>query len=295
MTATTPAVPALQTTPAMHKITALAFALLLVAAAAPAQQQQQTDNLAPGAPGRDARWESAGKQGVGTSNTGESKVWFTLREGVMTDVYYPTVDVGNVRLLQFVVVSAGGRRVETEIADAHHRIESLDPQSLTFRQTNTAKSGAWTITKTYVTDPLRPVVLIDVEFKARGHEQLYVYYDPSLNNSGMHDSAWTLMDGVSLAGELSRGGAMLASDADKASALVFGPRPAGRIGRFSSDTNGYFETSDGLTELRRGGRLTRTYLRAADGNVVQVAQIPLGYPDAAVNALRKRQPARESA
>ncbi len=34
--------------------------------------------LAPGAPGKDAQWASAGKQAVGTSASLESKVWFTL-------------------------------------------------------------------------------------------------------------------------------------------------------------------------------------------------------------------------
>ena len=225
---------------------------------------QTTNNLAPGAPGRDAHWEGAGKEGVGTSTTLSSKVWFTLRGGVMTEVYYPTVDVANVQLLQFVIVSFDGKRVETEADDTIHRIELLDPRALTFRQINTAKSRAYEITKTYVTDRARSTVLVDVEFRPKGGERLYLYYDPSLNNSGMHDSAWT------------RDGALLASDADKASAIVLSPRPK-QIGSFRQVTNGYLGTSDGLTEMRGAGRLGRKYERAADGNVVQVAKIPPEY------------------
>jgi glucoamylase len=234
--------------------TALLIALLFLARIAPLSQD--AGSLAPGAPGHDAQWTNAGKDAVGTSNTLDSKVWFTLRDGVMTEVYYPTVDVANTRVLQFVVVSADGKRVETEEDDTTHRVEVVDPQSLTFRQINTAKSGAYTIKKTYVTDPARPTVLIDVEFKPRNGERLYVYYDPSLNNSGMHDSAWT------------EGDAMLASDADKASALVskFGLSPS----------NGYYESeSDGLAQLRREGRITNRYARAADGNVVQTGELPV--------------------
>jgi len=224
---------------------------------------QTASNLAPGSPGKDAQWESAGKEGIGTSTSLESKVWFTLRGGVMTEVYYPTVDVANVRMLQFIIVSADGKRVETEEQDTTHRLEVLDTQALMFRQVNTAKSGAYTITKTYVTDPARPTVLINVQFKPHNAERLYIYYDPSLNNSGMHDSAWT------------QDGALLASDADKASALVFSPSTL--VGRFGKTTNGYFETSDGLVELRRNGRIDRGYERAVDGNVVQVAKIPPEY------------------
>src|SRR3982750_1804876 len=88
---------------------------------------QTTNNLAPGAPGKDAQWESAGKEGIGTSTTMESKVWFTLRDGVMTEVFYPTADVANVRMLQFVIASNDGKSVETEAENTTHRIEVLDP------------------------------------------------------------------------------------------------------------------------------------------------------------------------
>ncbi len=236
------------------------------------------NNLAPGAPGKDAQWESAGKTGVGTSTTLESKVWFTLLDGVMTEVYYPTVDVANVRLLQFIVVDKAGK-VETERDDAIHTTEAVE--GLTFRQTNKAKSGAWEIVKTYITDVERSTVLIDVEFreKAKGAHFLSVYYDPSLNNSGMHDSAWS-QDGV-----------LLASDADKASALISSTG-------FERVANGYFGTvSDplkivgdaiypvaplGITSISRAAiekerrDANETYVlrnRAANGNVVQLGTI----------------------
>ena len=248
----------------MRKRAALLSILLIfpLVARSPFTHAQHADNnLAPGAPGHDAQWTNAGKEGVGTSATLDSKVWFTLRDGVLTEVYYPTVDVANVQTLQFVVVSADGRRVETEETDTTHRVEISDPQSLTFRQINTAKSGAYTITKTYVTDPERHTVLIDVQiaWKPGGGCPCaaYVYYDPSLANSGMHDSAWT------------EGDALLASDADKSSALV---AASGAGVGFAETTNGYFGTSDGLTQLRQRGRLT-SYVRAADGNVVQVARV----------------------
>src|SRR5882672_7328803 len=224
----------------------------------PALLGQTTNGLAPGAPGLDAHWPNAAKTGFGTANTLASKVWFTLNNGVMTEVYYPRLDVPNVQMLQLIIVSSDGKRVETEAEDTAHRVE-VDPQALLFRQINTAKSGAYTIMKTYLTDPERSSVLVDVNF--RWHEAnlfrgaLYVYYDPSLNNSGMHDSAWDE-------------GWLVASDADKSSALA-------SVGGFDESTSGYFGTSDGLTQLRSNGRLT-PFARASEGNVVQVARISLG-------------------
>ncbi|HEX5709135.1 MAG TPA: glycoside hydrolase family 15 protein, partial [Pyrinomonadaceae bacterium] len=258
----------------------VAFALTLLCAAAAPAQIARDNNLAPGAPGKDARWESAGKTAVGTSNTLESKVWFTLREGVLTEVYYPTVDVGNSRVLEFLITGCETNlspRPWVESRDTRHRIEALDPRALTFRQVSEQEHTQFRITKTYTADPERPVVLIDVEFFTTCHvpHKVYVYYDPSLNNSGMHDSAWT------------QGDALLASDADKASALVSSTG-------FEEMVNGYFETSDGLTQLRERGRIENQYARAADGNVVQVARIKspgrftlaLGFGREAEEALR---------
>jgi glucan 1,4-alpha-glucosidase len=218
---------------------------------------QATRDQSPGAPGADAHWASAGKDAVGTSSTVESKVWFTLSGGALTEVYYPTVEVANVQTLQFVVVSsARSRRVQVETEATRHRIEILDARALSFRQTNTELSGAYTLTKTYTVDPERSTLLIDVRFRKHkgGPYSLYVYYDPSLNNSGRHDSAWT------------EDGALLSSEADKTSALMSSTR-------FDQITNGYLGTSDGLTELRAKGEITNGYARASDGNVVQLARL----------------------
>jgi len=217
---------------------------------------QATDHPAPGAPGHDAHWLSAAKNGFGTANSVASRVWFTLSDGVLTEVYYPTLDVPNVQMLQLVIATPEGK-IETESEDTTHSIEVMDnARSLSFRQENRAKSGAYVISKSYVTDPDRDSLLISVSFRAWKTDssayQLYVYYDPSLNNSGMHDSAWT------------EGNALIAEDGDKVSALIADPA-------FAETTNGYLGTSDGLEQLRTGKPII-DYQRAADGNVVQVGR-----------------------
>jgi len=126
-----------------------------------------------------AQWPTAAKNGFGTSNTLASKVWFTLADGVMTEVFYPTVDMPNVRSLQFLIIT--GARTENEIDDTVHKLELPNPASLTFRQINRAKSGAYTITKTYVTDPRRSSVLIRVDFSTGTNAKLSVNYDPLPN------------------------------------------------------------------------------------------------------------------
>ena len=205
--------------------------------------------------GKDAEWESAGKQGMGTAFSLQSKVWFTLQGGSVTEVFYPTADSANVQSLQFAVVNPWTMKVETERDDATHNIRALDAGSLSFMQVNTAKSGAWKIRKTYTADNERNSLLIEVEFlpQASGLE-LYVVYDPSLKNSGMKDTAWDT------------GGALLSSEANTFSALKV-------TGGFSGISNAFSGINDGLDQLRKSGKLTSASSRVEDGNVVQVAKV----------------------
>ena len=236
--------------------------------------------LAPGAPGKNAQWATAGKQGVGTSANLESKVWFTLAQGVMTEVYYPDVTVANVHLLQFIVVNPKTKKVETEQDDAIHQIKVLRPDSLSFQQINTAKSGEWKITKTYATDIERDSVLIDVKFEPKNKDlNLYVYYDHSLGNSGMHDWAqspvasaefekeWVDFDGKRTYQKevLNRG--ILAQDEQTkiASVILFSSN-------ISELTNGFYGISDGLDQLRKFGKI-QEHFYADKGNAVQMAKI----------------------
>ncbi|HYN84654.1 MAG TPA: glycoside hydrolase family 15 protein [Pyrinomonadaceae bacterium] len=250
----------------------LAALVVLASSVSPLAQDARDGGPAPGAPGRDAVWESAGKTAVGTSNTTASKVWFTLRGGVMTEVYYPTVDVGNVQKLELIIAHAQGESLQTESRDTVSEVIP-DRDSLSFTQVNTAKSGEYRIEKRYTADPERNVVLVRIRF--RGHfkrrendYRLFVYYDPSLNNSGMHDTGFT------------EGDALVASDGDKASALVAATdrNPPREKNGFVRTTNGFAGTSDGLTLLERGGGrefppALPSYRRAENGNVVQLGEL----------------------
>ena len=47
------------------------------------------ERTAFGAPGILPRWAHGNKEGVGTAYSADSKLWFTLWRGVVTEVYYP--------------------------------------------------------------------------------------------------------------------------------------------------------------------------------------------------------------
>ncbi|PYY14961.1 MAG: glucoamylase, partial [Acidobacteria bacterium] len=166
------------------------------------------------------------------------------------------MDKANTRLLEFVVTD-GKSWVERESEDTTHQIEVPDTEVLSFREVNTSKAGRYRITKTYITDPERDTLLIQVRFQRlkSGQVQLYVFYDPSINNSGMHDTGYSVDD------------TLVASDNGIASALAMSLP-------FTKTTSGYLGTSDGFVDLKKSFTLKNTYPRAQDGNVVQMAELP---------------------
>ena len=210
---------------------------------------------APGAPGQRALWTEADKDGFGTAQDARSKVWHTLDDGELTEVYYPDIDTPAFRDLQFVV-SDGKSFAEREREHASHAIALADQRSLTYRQVNT--TSRYRIEKTYVTDPARDALLVDVRFESRTGKplDLYALADPALSNDGGDDSGATAGD------------ALVAHDARAASALVGSPA-------FTRTSNGYLGTSDGWQDLRSDFRMDWAYDSAPNGNVVQTGRTAL--------------------
>ena len=228
-------------------------AILFLAIVSPAAARCQS---APGAPGSVSAWTRANKEGVGTATTTDSKVWFTLEGGILTEVYYPRLDTANVRMLEFAV--SNGDSVWLESKDMEHSLERLTDDALVYRQTSRDAGHNFEIKKTYVTDPQRNSLLIDVSFSGDPKYSLYVLYEPSLKNFGANDTGYTLH------------GALVAEKEDTASALV------SSVG-FSQMTSGFAGSSDGYTDLLIHRHLEWSYARAEKGNIVQSAKITGGH------------------
>jgi len=202
---------------------------------------------APGAPGGRAAWAPADKQGFATSATKASRVWLTLRKAELTEVYYPDLSHPSARSLEFMV---DGKRVTERSGDeAPGRGSGVVTQDmLTYAQTSS--TSKWRLTRTYVTDPERSTVLVQVRFSSLdgSDHDVEVEYDPQLYNDGTDDVGWT------------RGHALLSHDSRIASALV--ARPA-----LTRTSSGYKGHADDLLE--------HTYDALRPGNVVQQAHTRL--------------------
>jgi glucoamylase len=231
--------------------------------------------------GSRANWLPANKTGFGTSYSTASNVWFTLQDGRLSEVYYPRLDTPSVRNLDFVVTD--GQSFAVQVQDASTSLTRLaNPDygrrkelhawfkteevadSLTYQIVNTDTAKRWRLTTTFVTDPSRPTLLIDVEFVSLDGRpyQLYAIYQPQLNNP--------LIEAPLNESGVTKGGALLASDEQMqvASALVALPA-------LTETSNGYLGTSDGWTELSQHYQLTAHDSSAPNGTVVQTGRLPV--------------------
>src|SRR6476469_2264254 len=180
---------------AMRRMRGVVVAGTMLLALLPAAAQARQS--APGAPGTKHTWAPADKHGFGTAHQLSSPVWFTLRQGSLSEVYYPRIDTPSFRDLQFAVTD-GKTFVDREtVDDDPNHIEPLTPGvtasvtpedgSLTFRQvTQTAR---WKLTKTWISDPARPTVLASVHFESLTGKplQVYVLGDPAPGDDGNDD------------------------------------------------------------------------------------------------------------
>ena len=122
---------------AIGAVSALGAALLTAppaaAAAAPA-----TPPAAPGSPGASATWTTGDKEGIGTSTTSASKVWYTLTGGTMSEVYYPNGQTPNTRELDFAVTDGSSwTQLETDTTVDRTVASSWTAKSLTYQQVST--------------------------------------------------------------------------------------------------------------------------------------------------------------
>ena len=231
--------------------------------------------------GANADWLPANKTGFGTSYTTASNVWFTLQNGRLSEVYYPRIDTPSVRNLDFIVTD--GKSFATRAQDAStsltrlvnpshpgdHHEPGLDtgtdgPRSLTYQIVNLDRGGRWRLTTTFVTDPTRPTLLIDIEFTSLNGKpyQLYAIYQPQLNNP------WVAAP-LDESGE-TNGKALVAFDKKQqvVSALMAAPD-------FTETANGYLGTTDGATDLTQHYQLSIHDGSAPNGTVVQTGRLPV--------------------
>lgn len=217
-----------------------------------------------GHPGATPTWQTARKTGVGTAWSERSRVWFTLARGIVTEVYYPRVDVANVRDLQFLITD-GETFVHEEQRDLIHETAPLADGIPAYRVVTTDPLGRYRLRKRVVTDPDRDALVLEVRYdplrSGAAAYRLYLLLHPQVKNSGWHNHARIVdADGRK---------ALLAWREDVALALV----TSAPVPRASC---GFVGASDGWQDLHADLRMDWEFERADDGNVALMAEVDLG-------------------
>ena len=246
---------------------------------------------APGTPGSPSYFDLARKDCVGTARNSTSKVWFTVADGVLSDVYWPTVDATNVHTLQYLVTD-GHSFTDLQTRDMTYRVIP-DWTGMSCTVVASDAQHGYRITTTYIADPARNAILMRVRFDGPRGDQLYARLDPlaggtgggstppnsnSLPNAGGNSAT---LAGPALV-DFNTNTTTQAVNRDYAVPTYEALESSGG---FSSSSVGYAGTaSDGLTMLDSAHQLT-TYNSAPNGHVTLTAGLRLHGHDAIQLAL----------
>src|ERR1700727_907402 len=237
---------------------------------------------APGAPGSPSYFDLARKDCVGTARNTTSRVWFTVADGVLSDVYWPNVDATNVHTLQYVVTD-GSTFTDLQTRDMTYRVIP-DPTGMSCTIVASSAAHRYSIRTTYIADPARDTVLMRTRFRGPSGDQVYVRLDPLAGGTGGGATPPNSQSPPNAGGNSARLLGSVPVDANtntvtnatnRTYAVPTFEALQAKHG-FGSESVGYAgRASDGLTMLDASHALTTSYDSAPDGHVALTAQLRL--------------------
>jgi glucoamylase len=193
-------------------------------------------------------WGPGRKMAFGTAPTPRSKLWYSLADGTLSEVFFPFLDRVALHELRFFV-SAGGAPPVDDSTDGQHTITWLSPGVPAFRVETTHHE--YRLTKEFFSDPEENAMLIAGTFTPELPD-LRLYLQASGHwQPGTEGNLGSVVD--------THPPALLIQQQDVWICVV---------GPFARATAGYFRSSDIHIDLSDAdGRLTYMYDRAGPGNV----------------------------
>ena len=216
-----------------------------------------------GHPGIAPKWTHGNKDGVGTAYADSSRIWFTLWNGAITEVYHPTVDRPQLRDLQYLITD-GKSFFHEEKRNLKSKLERLSDHTLGYRCTNSDPDGRYAIVKEVITDPHLDCVL--QRTKLTGEEsfvsklQLYALCAPHLEVGGWGNNGYIA--------ELN-GRKILMAQKEGTWLAMAATAP------FSRASCGYVGRSDGWTDLADNFQMDWEFDHATDGNIALMGELDL--------------------
>ena len=249
--------------------------------------------VAAGAPGAASFFDLARKDCLGTARNTTSKVWYTVADGVLSDVYEPTVDNTDVSTLQYVVTD-GSTFTDLQTRDMTYTVQS-DASGMACTVTSTDAKHGYRLRTVYVTDPRRDTVLMHTSISALPGSRVdvralrvYARLDAHVNGDGG--------GGAQNAGantgvvDASSGTPVVHSDNTETEAANRGYAVPTYMDLAATDSGtasvGYEGTaSDGLTQLDAAHTLTPVSTSAPNGHIVATENVTPRHSDSFTLAL----------
>ena len=214
-----------------------------------------------GKPGIAPRWTHSNKDGVGTAYCASSHLWFTIWNGIVTEVYYPTIDRPQLRDLQYLITD-GSTSFQEEKRDLKASVERISDHALGFRCTNADPGGRYTITKEVIGDPHLPCLLQRTRIAGKNKSflanlKIFALCAPHLEIGGARNNAYiAIANGQRI---------LMAQKGSKWLAM-------GATVPFLRVSCGYVGSSDGWTDLQNF-KMDWEFDKASDGNVALTAEL----------------------
>ena len=216
-----------------------------------------------GRPGIEPRWTHGGKEGIGTAYSADSRVWFTLWNGCVTEVYYPTIDMPQVRDLQ-LLVSDGKTFFHDEKKALRSSTVRSSPRELAYQVTGTDPEGRYRIVKDVLVAPHLPCLLLRARLEGEpdllSRLRVYVLCAPHLQGGGRGNNGYVM----EVAGRQ-----ILAAEKEGRWLALAASVP------FAKLSCGYVGASDGWTDLSGNFEMDWEFDRAIDGNVALTGELAL--------------------
>jgi glucoamylase len=217
-----------------------------------------------GKPGISPRWTHSNKSGIGTAYSASSHLWFTIWNGIVTEVYYPTVDGPQLRDLEYLVTD-GKTFFHEEKRNLKVKVERISDHVLGYRCTNADPDGRYTIIKEIIGDPHLPCLLQRTQITGDDNAflaglRIFALCAPHLEIGGAGNNGYiTIANGQRI---------LMAQKGNKWLAM-------GATVPFSHLSCGYVGASDGWTDLHRDFKMDWDFERAGDGNIALTGEMDI--------------------
>lgn len=223
-------------------------------------QDLLTASDAPGHPGTAPTWSGGAKDAVGCA-LGPARLWYTVGQGIVNEVYWPRADIPQIRDLGFIVADGHGLWVEVRSLGQYQVVVS-DPGVPVTEVLH--RHERFTLRLRVCPDPKRDVLLVEVDLEGEPGLRAYALLAPRLGASGTDNRAWV---------GTHRGRRVLWAEQGPF-ALALAASAGGHSGALGRASVGYAGTSDGWQDFSLNGAMTWTYERAGPGNVALMAEVP---------------------